>query len=103
MTFDVNGVHYEVVGNTIPLPPNAILTSGIPAPGFGGLPELRPADLTPAGQAPLPGPEPAPVGQLLPPAPGPEPVRSTTPSFFGEQPCVAPDGSQYFTPANASC
>lgn len=103
MTFDVNGVHYEVVGNTIPLPPNAILTSGIPAPGFGGLPELRPADLTPAGQAPLPGPEPAPVGQLLPPAPGPEPVRSATPSFFGEQPCVAPDGSQYFTPANASC
>ncbi len=106
MTFDVNGVHYEVVGNTIPLPPNAILTSGIPAPGFGGLPELRAPDLMPGGVAPDPNlpkaPDFVPDMNQLPPAPQ-DIVKSPTPSFFGEQPCIAPDGSQYFTPAGASC
>lgn len=29
--------------------------------------------------------------------------RSALPSFFGEAPCVAADGSQYFTPGEASC
>lgn len=32
-----------------------------------------------------------------------EPVRSIFPSFFGEQPCFAEDGSQYYTPGDAPC
>lgn len=101
MTFDVHGVHYEVVGTPIALPPDAILTSGTPAPGFGGLPEQRPQDLMP--DAPPVAPGQPPVNQEQPPVPAPESVRLSTPSFFGEQPCVAPDGSQYFTPGNAAC
>lgn len=31
------------------------------------------------------------------------PPRSTVPSFFGEQPCFAADGSQYYTPGDAPC
>lgn len=45
-----------------------------------------------------PAPDAAPVE-----APASEPVRNTTPEFFGEQACVAPDGSQYFTPGDAPC
>ncbi|MFZ2544565.1 MAG: hypothetical protein WAW80_01170 [Candidatus Saccharimonadales bacterium] len=114
MTFDVSGVHYEVVGEPIPLPPGAILTSGIPAPGFGGLPELRPADLMPGGINPIPNVSPLPDANQLPPAPlnpvvepplvpAPDSIKLATPSFIGELPCVAPNGSEYFTPANASC
>jgi hypothetical protein len=37
-------------------------------------------------------------------APAPESVvKLADPNFFGEQPCFAPDGSQYFTPADAPC
>lgn len=46
----------------------------------------------------------APAPDVLPPAPAAaEPVRLATPSFFGEQPCFAEDGSQYFTPGDAPC
>jgi hypothetical protein len=31
------------------------------------------------------------------------PATSPVPSFFGELPCIAPDGGQYFTPADAPC
>lgn len=30
-------------------------------------------------------------------------VQSAVPSFFGELPCVAPDGGSYFTPAGQGC
>lgn len=56
-------------------------------------------DAAPAPAAAL-APAPAPV-EALPPAP--EVAKSSTPSFFGEQPCYAPDGSQYYTPGDAPC
>lgn len=31
------------------------------------------------------------------------PARNPFPSFWGEQPCIAEDGSQYFTPGDAPC
>jgi hypothetical protein len=47
----------------------------------------------------------APVQAVNAPAPegAPEAARSDAPSFFGEAPCFAADGSQYFTPADAPC
>lgn len=52
---------------------------------------------------PLPGViSPADNPIVNPPA-GVESVRNTAASFFGEAPCFAADGSQYFTPGDASC
>jgi hypothetical protein len=47
----------------------------------------------------------APAPEQLPPAPAfvPAPEASPVPSFFGEAPCIAADGSQYFTPGDAPC
>lgn len=41
---------------------------------------------------------------MAPPAPATAPAESSPiPSFWGEAPCVAQDGSQYFTPGEAAC
>ena len=71
-------------------------------------------DITPGGpvttisaptlmpEVPGPAPEmPAPVDQPLPPVA--EPERLPTPSFFGEKPCVDPNGTEYYTAGDAPC
>jgi hypothetical protein len=106
LTFDVNGVHYEVVGTTIPLPPGAILTSGVPAPGFGGLPQaLIPGVNTPPDPNLPQAPDFVPDMNQLPPAPQDivPPAHLDAPAQFGDAPCVAPNGDQYFTGVGQPC
>lgn len=55
-----------------------------------------PAPFVPPAPEVLPPPPPAPVEAL-------PPVRSPFPSFWGEMPCIAPDGSHYYTPGDAPC
>lgn len=81
------------------IPPQHIVPSGVPTDTF----------VTPDGVTqevfgtPLPGVlNPADNPVLNPPLP-PAPVTSAMSSFFGELPCVAPSGAQYFTPGDAPC
>ena len=124
-SFKIGSETYLIYGDPnklVAIPPNATDVKGPDAPEFHKFrPDAAPNNIdVGSGQgAPLPGPTalPSPDPTLVTlPLPGAQPdpdiaqppsafdlEKSLTPSFFGEQPCVAPDGSQYFTPANAPC
>lgn len=93
-TFTKDGVYYKIYDQPVDLPIGAVDTTpgGSPVPVPPPIPMPGP-DLLPP---PAPGPD-------LPPPPAPEAMKSPEPAFFGEQACVAPDGSQYFTPGDAPC
>jgi|GEM_PF-6595713 len=107
-------------GRPVAVPPNATDLSGVPGLDFhkfrpdavvnninGTGANIDQNNLTPVD--PSVAPQPAPADAV--PAPGrnaqppvaPASERSSTPSFFGEQACVAKDGSPYYTPGNAPC
>ncbi|MDB5176511.1 MAG: hypothetical protein JWN75_179 [Candidatus Saccharibacteria bacterium] len=123
-TFRIGTEIYKNYGTKlVAIPPNAVDVTGDPGPEFHKFrPDAVPNNIDVlAGQGGLPGPaalpnpDPSLVTLLtsdvqlptpdaaLPPPPASGFNESLTPSFFGEQPCVRPDGSQYFTPANAPC
>lgn len=108
-------------GNVDPAVMNPNPAPQIP-PLFYGLPPVPLGPPGPAQVAPAPVPMAAAVAEVLPPPPAPvlppapevlppppapadvlPPVRSPFPSFWGEQPCIAPDGSHYYTPGDAPC
>ena len=92
-------IHHEYPGTGTGGPAPGGVTMGGPAPApanlapgsIDGVGIMQ--DLGMGGPAPAPAPAPAPV----------EPVRLPAPSFWGEQPCFAEDGSQYWTPGDAPC
>jgi hypothetical protein len=97
---NVEIVNLSCLNHCDDLPPQHFIQSGSPAATFktnDGVKQEVYGD-------PLPGvipPQDNPVvnPELTPTAP----VTSAVPSFFGEAPCVADNGGQYFTPGDSPC
>lgn len=112
-----DGVNYHIYGNDGNSAVNQAIQEVGVDPGPVGTPffdfitpQSNPANvLNPPAPLPQSGPVvpdlnivgPAPRDVFNPPVQGPE--HLSQPSFFGEAPCFAPDGSQYWTPGDAPC
>ncbi|USN96165.1 MAG: PE-PPE domain-containing protein [Candidatus Nomurabacteria bacterium] len=114
-----DGVNYQIYGDDRNSAINQAIQEVGSNPGPIGTPffnTIAPQDdpanvLNPPAPLPQSGPVvpdlnivgPAPRDVLNPPAPAAAPVHLSAPEFFGEQPCFAEDGSQYWTPGTAPC